>query len=143
MIIVSCAAKVPDLVEKYHPDCVLSIATKVQIPQGIDHYFYNFADIEKPTPQNIQFAATKDHIENIKSLQYETVLIHCTQGQRRSPAAALILGSENNPQIYFDEMKSKAPYRRPNKWMLKLAGISIEDESLSVIPPRECYFIMS
>jgi len=46
MTIVSCVAKVPELIDEYEPDCVLSIAAKVEVPKGIEHVFFNFADID-------------------------------------------------------------------------------------------------
>ena len=141
MIIVSCVEKVPYLIDKYNPDCVLSIASKSVVPKRVKHHFLNFSDIDSPTQGNISFAATKEHIELIKSIQYETIVIHCRQGQRRSPAAALILGSGDNPQKYFDDMKAKAPYIQPNPWMLKLAGITIINNTPRVIPPTGCYFV--
>lgn len=142
MIIVSCAEKVPYLISKYDPDCVLSIASRLVVPKGICHQFLNFSDIDSPSQGNISFAATKEHIESIRSIQYETIIIHCRQGQRRSPAAAIILGGGDNPQQYFDDMKSKAPYIQPNPWMLKLAGISLTDKTPRMIPPAGCYFVM-
>ncbi len=36
MIIVSCAEKVPSLIEKDSPDCVLSIASKAEIASDLE-----------------------------------------------------------------------------------------------------------
>jgi len=139
MIIVSCASKVPDLIAKYNPDCIVSISKKIQLPDHINKVFLDFADIEEPNSKNIKFAANIDHINLLRSIQYEVLLIHCTQGQRRSPAAALII--LGGGQDCFDLMKFKAPYINPNPWMLKLAGITIKD-SPRVAPKSDCFYII-
>lgn len=142
MITVSCVEKVDSLIEEYRPEFVLSIAAHARIPSGICHQFIDFADIDNPTSRNIEYAATRTHIQLIRSLPSENTLIHCKQGHRRSPSAAFILLDAifpNKQKLIYGEIVRLAPYVDFNRHMLALANINILSRPRT-LPPKGCYF---
>lgn len=151
-IIVSSQSRVPELTARFEPDAMLSIAAR----PGIDpkshparYLFLCFADIDKPSERNRSLAATAHDIDAIRSLNAcDTLLIHCQQGHRRSPSAALILLNTlapGHPDHQAEWILSLAPYVNFNAWMLKLAGITFPPALQTrnrVVPPRRAFFVL-
>lgn len=151
-LVVSCVERVPELVDRYRPDGVLSIAAKPLLGPALlprRHVSLAFADIDDPTPRNWGLAAKADDIDAILSLRdCDGLLIHCQQGHRRSPSAALILLNAAYPEC-TEELAgwiwSVAPYVDFNTWMLTLAGISLPADCLGrprLAPPRGASFVL-
>jgi len=144
MITVSCVEQVDFLIRELQPDCVVSISSGADVPAGIQHEHLNFADIDEPIDRNRYYAATIDDVNRIRSLPYRNTLIHCRQGHRRSPSAALILLDAifpNQQKLLFDEIKKLAPYVDFNRHLLRLAKIDIEIGQ-RLRPPKDCYFCL-
>ena len=151
-LIVSCLEQVPHLVERFHPDRLLSISAIPKTPgymQRSHHRVLNFADIDTPTRTNLRFAAKPEDIEVIRSLKDdETVLINCRLGQRRSPTAALIvlwaLYPGREPE-WVERIHAQAPYVEFNRWMLRLADpqrASRVQNRPRVLPPKGCFLVL-
>jgi predicted protein tyrosine phosphatase len=124
------------------------------------HHKFNFADIDDPTPRNLQYAAKQKDIEKIISIGRNwdgthPLLINCTQGHRRSPAAAYILASARYPGrecSLFASMRRQAPYIDPNPWMVRLADELLERDGVMIntilnspsgsLPPKSSFFVL-
>jgi hypothetical protein len=83
-LIGSCADQVPELLDRYRPDGMLSVATKPKLTPSLPtgrHLSLRFADIDRPAPRNRSLAAKPDDIDAIRSLSdCDRLLMHCRQG---------------------------------------------------------------
>ena len=151
-MIISSLERVPELADRFRPDCLLSISAIPETPgymKPSQHWVLNFADIDTPTRKNVRFAAKPTDIDVIRSLKdEETLLINCRLGQRRSPTAALILlwsiypGQERE---WAEQIMTMASYVRWNDWMLKLASKDQASRVINrplVVPPKGAFFVL-
>ncbi|MEA1053579.1 hypothetical protein U5801_27790 [Lamprobacter modestohalophilus] len=150
-IVVASVSMVPELLQRYQTDAMLSIAAKPKINESVRpkrHLECSFADIDEPSPRNLDLAAKPADINMIRSLaSAERILIHCNKGQRRSPAAALILAQTLNysPTVIAELIWSVAGYVDFNLHMLKLAGIErslLGPPRPFLTPPLGAYFVL-
>jgi predicted protein tyrosine phosphatase len=140
MIVVSSFWALEDALKLYRPAYLISLMDNVDAvhtPENIDasnHLRLGFHDVEGKTPWNTP-PSTED-IDKIIEVAFrwknsgEPILVHCTAGVSRSPAAGLILSSIRQPNTEAEQamhLREKAPYCRPNKLMIKLA-----DQALSL-----------
>ena len=145
----------PKLVGKLEFEAVLSIGVKPELSNrrnDFKHHQLMFADVQELTEQNIKIAPGKEHIKKIINIALQwgsskPILIHCTQGHRRSPAALYIMMCALHPdnEIECAEiLRQQAPHVEPNPLMIKIAdellncsGRMIEAFSLDKKPERK------
>jgi predicted protein tyrosine phosphatase len=148
VIIVSSYWTLKETIKQYAPTHLISLmdtrnavpTPKEIIPQN--HLKLGFHDVDETTPNKT--APTSDDILEIIGFgsrwsNLDTpVLIHCTAGVSRSPAAALILAIISEPG---DEariarlLRLRAPYCEPNKLMIELADarLGLEGRLISAV----------
>ncbi len=143
MIVVSSIWSIENALETYSPSHVISILNPgayMKTPKGVksrDHFRVEFDDVDVCNPWDKY--PTQNHMEQILEFGREhlrkgdPVLVHCTAGVSRSPAAALILAASltklSMPEL-VKVLREKAPYSRPN-WLMvelgeKLLGLNTE-----------------
>jgi predicted protein tyrosine phosphatase len=145
-LIGSCVDQVPELLDRYRPDGMLSVATKPKLTPSLPtgrHLSLRFADIDRPAPRNRSLAAKPDDIDAIRSSSdCDRLLMHCRQGQRRSPRTQLIVlnGAYSRCRGDFAErLCTLAPYVECNAWIF--SSRSISQRTSRIRPP--CYPLVS
>lgn len=133
MIIVSSIWSIESALETYSPSHMISIlnpGAHMKTPKRVknrDHFRVEFDDVDVCNPWDKY--PTQNHMEQILEFGRKAikdghpVLIHCTAGVSRSPAAALILAASLTKLSMSDLVKvlrEKAPYCRPNWLMVEL-----------------------
>ena len=140
MIVVCSFWALKKTLRRHRPAYLISLMDSVDAvptPRRMNpdnHLRLGFHDVDGKTPWNTP-PSTED-IEKIIEVAFrwkdsgEPILVHCTAGVSRSPAAGLILSSirqPNNEDELAKHLREQAPYCRPNKLMVKLA-----DQALSL-----------
>ena len=141
MIAVSSYWALNYALKEYRPAYLISLMDNVDAaptPSNIDannHLRLGFHDVESKThsqmPPSIGDVEQIIEIANRWKGSNKPILIHCTAGVSRSPAAALILASIRQPNKETElarYLRRQAPYCRPNKLMIKLAGRALSQE---------------
>lgn len=142
-IYISDYQTVEKLVHKTQAKYVLSVGNQPECTDGLlddlEYLHLQFADIDKPVPQNFKHAATKEQIQQIIDFAHRwngdgPLIINCRQGHRRSPAAALIVMAAVSEHKNYEELlgliREHAPHAEPNAWMIRIADylLGAEDE---------------
>ena len=141
MICVSSFWALKDALDKYKPSYLVSLMDNIEAvptPADIDasnHLRFGFHDVEIETPGKI--SPTKDDVSRLikAALRWNEhggpILVHCTAGVSRSPAAGLILATARQPYKVAklaQQLTERAPYSRPNNLMIKLADQALSQE---------------
>jgi predicted protein tyrosine phosphatase len=113
-------------VEAEHLISLMSPAGMLQTPQTIvpaNHLRLEVDDIENPVDGLI--CPTNAHIEQLLEFgdQLHDVVVHCSMGMSRSPAAVMILLAQKNPGRGSDIAElifSKVPNVHPNRLILEI-----------------------
>jgi predicted protein tyrosine phosphatase len=115
-------------VEAEHLISLMSPAGMIQTPPTIDpanHLQLEVDDIEQPTDGYV--CPASEHIERLLDFgdQLDDVVVHCSMGMSRSPAAVMILLAQKNPGREVDIAElifSRVPNAHPNRLILEIGG---------------------